>query len=196
MTPDWVVPVATVLSALAAWVALVISIYNAYTQRKNRLPTLMGRVDTDRRNADLSGGAILSGEVYSCQIVNDGSVPVEVRSVRLFVNTRFFDRFGKGSGIPFPQADDSIEPVLLKNEHRFPVIAKSVEKVLPIMLQPSDSVRFATWEDSLKRDLRSAGFFNRKEFRVGVLDQRDKWHTVESSVDLGPPPPAQQSPVP
>jgi len=196
MILDWVVPVATVLSVSAAWVALVISIYNAYTQRRDRLPTLRWHVDTDRRNANLSGGAVLSGEVYSCRIVNDGSVPVDIRSVCLFVNRRSFGRFDKGSGIPFPKADDSIENVLLKNERRFRAVAKSVEEVLPITLQPSDSVRFATWEDSLKGDLQTAGFSNRKKFRVGVLDQRDKWHTVESSVDLGPPRAAQQSPVP
>jgi hypothetical protein len=137
----------------------------------------------------------LGMSAFSCRVVNEGDLPVQIRAVRLFFGGGFFDRVGKGLSIPFPETNSSLERYLWENEVRIPMKEEEPDaKVLPITLGPTESVRFATWEGNLKHDLKSAGLHGPIRFRVGVIDHRDTWHTVGSSADLGPPAPKQPLP--
>jgi hypothetical protein len=155
---DWI-------TTIVAVAALALSLYNAYIQRKDRLPNL--RLTTDCRRREGGGSRI-----YSCRVVNQGSVPTQVRSVRLlFENTR---------RVPFPKSD-ILEEELFENEHCLP----TRPGVLPVTLQPYESARFAAWEHDLIRTLRNAGFRDRAHFRVGVVDALDRVHTVEDVAEVG-----------
>ena len=175
-------------------VALLLSVYNTIMQRRDRHPRL--KVTTDKRM--LPGSP---DEAFSCRVVNEGTVPVTIRSIRIFLNTgsRFTDRFGKGSSIPFPTTGDFLDPYLLENEVRFPDEDEAPgAKELPKDLQSSQSVRFATNEDGLHKMLLSAGMPDANGvigFRIGVVDHRDKWHMSRGlAEEIKPPAPEQPLP--
>ena len=172
------------ITAIVAVAALVLSIYNVYIQRKNRLPSL--RLTMDFRD-DSPGGPqsidALSERIYSCRVVNQGSVPTQVREVRLC--------FENGRSLLFPQSEIAKE-LLFENEYCFlPSITRygRDEGVLPVTLQPFESVRFAAWATDLRRWLLSYNFREDAEFRFGVVDSLDKVHMAHApaEVDLAPP---------
>ena len=77
---DWVRTVATVRSALAAWVALGFSIYNAYARRRDRKP----RVGMSARWTfpNIAKGA---PGIFKCEITNVGIVGVKIREVYVWI---------------------------------------------------------------------------------------------------------------
>lgn len=123
--------------------------YNTITQGRDRLPRL--KVTTDKRWIPDS-----ADRAFSCRVVNEGAVPVTIRSVRIFHGGGLPERLGKGPSMPFPRTGDFLDPHLLENEVRFPREAPDA-KVLPIDLQPTQSVRFVTNEGRLHSTLESAG---------------------------------------
>lgn len=188
---DWVV-------AVVATLALFLSIYNTYVQRRDRLPRL--RVSTDVRAPEDLGNMI-----YSVRVVNEGSVPAQVRSVRLFLDKRRRRprwgvppwRVDEGRSIPFPSAEESAFPTdeeagyversiihnLWKNE-------KDTGKDLPYMLQQGESVRFATERYTVETRLLSVGLYGEEtRFRVGAVDALDRAHTVDATMHVDAPTP-------
>ena len=160
---DWI-------TAIVAVVALVLSLYNVYVQRKDKLPNL--RLTSDYREiADVGR----SRRIYSCRVVNQGSVPTQVRAVRLL--------FEHDRGVPFPESNIGKEH-LFESEYCLP--SQKRPGVLPVTLQPFQSVRFAAWEGDLHLTLENAGFRGRAQFRVGVVDSLDKVHTVEDVAQTRP----------
>lgn len=186
MIPDWI-------TALVAALALLLSVYNTYAQRRDRVPRL--RVSTDERFPEQ--GRI----IYSVRIVNEGSVPAQIRSVRLFLEQRRRRfRWGfppwrvvEGRSLLFPSVEEGEEdeepifPNLWANE-------KDTSKDLPYILQQGESVRFATarWNVSTalgKAGLHGEGGSEDAKFRVGVVDALDRVHAVEDAVYVDPPEP-------
>ena len=167
---DWI-------TAIVAVAALVLSIYNGYIQRKDRLPSL--RLTMDARHEPGSKPVGLeSDRIYSCRVVNQGSVPTQVRAVRLF--------FENGRSEPFPRS--SIEKEWLF-EHEYCFLPNrlpygSPRSVLPVTLQPFESVRFAAWKKDFLRTMQNAGFRGFAQFSVGVVDSLNKVHTGEAVAEV------------
>lgn len=91
--PDWVGTVAPAFTALAAWAALVFSIYNAYALRRDRKP----RVEISVRwNLPSDSPQVMRGPgfpatadpgrtVFECEITNVGMVGVKIREVYMWI---------------------------------------------------------------------------------------------------------------
>lgn len=144
VTPDAIPPWIIASTAVAA---LLLSLYNAYTQWRNRqrqeerwrqekLPNLI--VTSDSRV-----GYGLPVSIYSLRIVNSSGVPVEIRALRMMLP--------EGRHLPLPQAEPDVRAH--KWETEIPV-----GEGLPYVLQPGQSVRFATGKNDMEARLRSAGF--------------------------------------
>jgi hypothetical protein len=172
---DWI-------TAIVAVIALALSLYNFYVQRKDKFPNL--RLTSDYRRIE---DKELSRRIYSCRVVNQGSVPTQVRAVRLL--------FENDRGVPFPESNIGKEH-LFETEYCLPSQKRAGQKravVLPVTLQPFQSVRFAAWEDDLRITLERAGFRGGSaQFRVGVLDSLDKVHTVDDVAETNVPKPTEQ----
>lgn len=176
--------VSDVIVALAAVAALALSIYNyrfqkdearlrreeiqeeARRRHEEMLPSL--QVSSDTRMASELGRMI-----YSCRVVNNGHVPVEIRSLRIVVSD--------GRTLPMPATDEEMEPHLWENERTVPVN--------PTVLQQGHSVRFATSEDRMNATLRNAGFAGWTDYEVAVVDALDNSYTTEETALLGRPNP-------
>jgi hypothetical protein len=175
------------ITAIVAVAALLLSIYNVYIQRKDRLPSLWLYMDARNEPGDEPLGLEwaeerLKDRIYSCRVVNQGSVPTQVRAVRLF--------FENGREVPFPES--SIEKEWLF-EHEYCFLPNklpygSPRSVLPVTLQPFESVRFAAWKKDFHRTLQKAGFRGYAQFRVGVVDSLGKVHAVKEHVEVDPDP--------
>lgn len=167
--------VSDIVVALAAVAALVLSIYNyrfqktearlrreemqeeARLRREEMLPSL--KVSSDTRVAQGLGQII-----YSCRIVNNGRVPVEIRTLRIVL--------GDERTLPMPATDEELRSHLLENEKSIPAS--------PTVLQPGQSLRFATSEDRIEAALRGAGFTGGyTKYEVAVVDALDNSYTVE-----------------
>jgi len=168
---DWI-------TAIVAVIALALSLYNVYVQRKDKLPNL--RLTSDYRRIE---DEERSKRIYSCRVVNQGSVPTQVRAVRLL--------FENDRGVPFPESNIGKEH-LFENEYCLP--SQKRPGVLPVTLQPFQSVRFAAWEGDLRITLENAGFRGSAQFRVGVVDSLDKVHTFEDVAETRPFPPSPRPP--
>jgi hypothetical protein len=91
---DWVGTVWPALSALAAWVALVFSIYNAYARRKDRTPRVelaaSWNLPRDVPEAAKGPGVPTTsnpGEAnFHCEITNIGIAGVKIREVYVYVD--------------------------------------------------------------------------------------------------------------
>jgi hypothetical protein len=183
--PDWI-------TAVVAFAALLLSVYNTIMQRRDRYPRL--RVTTDTRGIPQTFDT-----AWSCRVVNEGTGPATIRAVRIFYGGGFMDRFGRGSSIPFPPpSEPMVDRSLLENEVRLPREDETPgEKVLPRDLQPTQSVRFVTNEVRLHELLARTGPRGPNSvvtFRIGVLDHRDRWHTSARVREVVVPDP--EKPVP
>ncbi len=104
--------------------------------------------------------------IYSCRVVNDGRVPVEIRTLRIVL--------GKERTLPMPATDEELRSYLLENEKPIPIS--------PTVLQPGQSQRFATSQDRIKAALREAGFASGSiKYEVAVVDSLDDSYTLEQS---------------
>ncbi len=184
------VTVVDAITLLIALAALGVASLSLYLQRRDRLPKL--RVSTDDRLPEIGRF------IYSVRVVNEGSVPAQVRSVRLFLEQRRRKfRWGlppwrviEGRSILFPSVEDSEEDIstnLWPNE-------KSTAKDLPYMLQQGQSVRFATERYTVSKMLGSAGLHGEGgsedvKVWVGIVDALDRVHAVEDEVYVDPPEP-------
>jgi hypothetical protein len=135
--------------------------------------------------------------IYSVRVVNEGSVPAQVRSVRLFLEKRR-SRFQLGippwlveerRSIPFPSVEEGEGDIV----HNLWSNEKDATKALPYMLQQGDSVRFAAPYHTVATRLRDAGLHGTGStyvsFRVGVVDALDDAHTVEDTMVVDAPQP-------
>jgi hypothetical protein len=110
MIPDWI-------TAFAAFAALLLSGYNTFTQRRDRFPRL--GLESDKRYPEEGGEAI-----FSIRIVNEGSVPAQIRSVRLILDERRRSfrwvippvRVHEGRSNVLPPVEDPIRGNLWPNE--------------------------------------------------------------------------------
>lgn len=179
---------ADIVVALTAVCALILSIYNTYAQRRDaakqderwreeqerqqreREPSLFIEMDSRR-----PPGRFAYISIYSCRIVNDGYMPVEIRTLRIVLDdSRMF---------PMPELHEDLIPMLLENER--PVTKPAV----PTILQPGQSVRYATLKDQVGTVLRNAGFSGSTKFSVTVVDALDNYYTAEDSLLVGYPEP-------
>lgn len=89
--PDWVGTIAPAFTALAAWAALVFSIYNAYALRRDRKPRVEMRA---RWNLPSDSPQVMRGPgspatadpgrtIFECEITNVGMVGVKIRGVHV-----------------------------------------------------------------------------------------------------------------
>jgi hypothetical protein len=91
---EWVITVATAFSALAAWVALGLSIYNTYTQRRDRTPrvdmVVRWNLPRDLPATKPALGRLMTanpGEKYLvCEITNVGMVGVKITEVYVYID--------------------------------------------------------------------------------------------------------------
>ena len=91
---DWVITVATALSALAAWVALGFSIYNAYARRRERKPRveMVARWNLPRDVPQAAKGpgspaTANPGEaIFQCEITNVGVVGVKIKEAYVWID--------------------------------------------------------------------------------------------------------------
>ena len=91
---DGVVTAATALSALAAWVALGFSIYNAYARRKDRTPRVKmaatWNLPRDVAQAAKGPGFPATADpgeaIYQCEITNVGIAGVKITSVHVYLD--------------------------------------------------------------------------------------------------------------
>lgn len=173
-----------IVVAIAAVAALVLSIYNyrfqkrearlrreemqeeARLRREEMLPSL--KVSSDTR---IPWGKPLT--IYSCRVVNDGHVPVEIRTLRIFLEDE--------RTLPMPGTDEELLPDLWENEKPIPIS--------PTVLQPGQSMRFATSKNRLEYAVRNTGFSGRQFYEVAVIDALGNSYTTEESAYSGSPDP-------
>lgn len=106
---NWVVTVATALSALAAWVALGFSIYNAYARRKDRTPrvklavswNLPRDVPQASKGPGFPATANPGEAVFHCEITNIGMAGVKIREAYVYLDAPP----GKPIPLSLPQND-------------------------------------------------------------------------------------------
>jgi hypothetical protein len=181
---------AEIVVALAAVAALVLSIYNTRAQRRDareqqerwqreeerwqreeerwrreKLPNL--EVQSDSR-----GGYGLRVQIYSLRVVNSGGSPVEIRSLRMVLPDE--------RRLPLPEANEDVKAYKWETE-------KPVGAGLPHVLQPGQSIRFATEKDGLDATLRRAGFTGWADYRIEVEDALGNTYSVSEWAMLGEP---------
>lgn len=94
MIPDWVVTVAPALTALAAWLALVFSIYNAYALRRDRKPrvemvarwNLPSNSPQAMKGPGIPATADPGRTIFECEITNVGMVGVKISEVYMWIH--------------------------------------------------------------------------------------------------------------
>ncbi len=163
--------VSDVVVAIAAVAALVLSVYNyrfqkreARLRREEMLPSL--KVSSDTR---IESGLV--PRIYSCRVVNDGQVPVEIRTVRMILEG--------GRTLPMPPTDEEMLSYLWENEKLIPTS--------PTILQPGQSIRIATSKDRMEYAIKNAGFSGSsfQDYEVAIVDALDNNYMVRESVLLG-----------
>lgn len=203
-----IVTVANTIIAIAAVGALILSIYNTCAQRRDaakqeerweseenrwqeekQQQEERWREEEDRQQREREPSLLVEidsrslpdkfAHVYSCRIVNDGYVPVEIRTLRIVLDD--------GRTFPMPELPEDLKPMLWENER--PI----TKPAIPTVLQSGRSIRYATLEDRMKTILRNAGssggHIGFAEFSIAVVDALGNHYTAEGSLLVGSPEP-------
>ncbi len=139
----------------------------ARLRREEMLPSL--KVSSDTR-----GESTLMLMIYSCRVVNDGQVPVEIRTLRIVLRDQ--------QTLPMPPTDEEMLSYLWENERAIPFS--------PTVLQPGQSIRFATSKDRMEYAIKNAGFSGSslQKYEVAVVDALDNSYTVWETAFVGKDP--------